>query len=80
MSGVEHLAAGVVRGLRPPIMHHLRRQQTNPGRDPIGALRLERRFVEDAQWRRARFGDPVTLDTLQFSIGNCVIRRRDVPG
>jgi len=51
------------------------RQRTHPGRDPIGALRLGRRFAEDAQWRRARFGDPVTLNTLQFSIANCVVRR-----
>jgi glycosyltransferase involved in cell wall biosynthesis len=51
------------------------RQRSHPGRDPIAALRLERRFPGDAQWRRARFGDPVTLNTLRFSIANCVIRR-----
>jgi glycosyltransferase involved in cell wall biosynthesis len=51
------------------------RQRAHAGRNPIGALRLERRFPEDAQWRRARFGDPVTLNTLQFSIANCVVRR-----
>jgi hypothetical protein len=51
------------------------RQRSHPGRDPISAFRLARRYPEDAQWRRARFGDPVTLDSLRFSIANCVIRR-----
>ncbi|HYM49702.1 MAG TPA: glycosyltransferase family A protein [Candidatus Limnocylindrales bacterium] len=51
------------------------RQRTNEDKDPINAFRLSRRFPEDAQWRRARFGDPVTLHTLRFSIANAALRR-----
>lgn len=51
------------------------RQRTDEARDPIGAFRLSRRFAEDPHWRRARFGDPVTLQTLRLSIANCAIRR-----
>jgi glycosyltransferase involved in cell wall biosynthesis len=51
------------------------RQRTGEDRDPIAAFRLSRRFPEDAQWRRARFGDPVTLGTLRFSITNSALRR-----
>jgi rhamnosyltransferase len=51
------------------------RQRTLAGRDPLDAFRLIERFPEDAQWRRARFGDPVTLQTLRFSIANAAVRR-----
>lgn len=51
------------------------RQRTDQAGDPIGAFRLSRRFAADPHWRRARFGDPVTLETLRFSIANCAVRR-----
>lgn len=51
------------------------RQRTDGVRDPLGAFRLGRRFPEEPHWRRARFGDPVTLATLRFSIANAAIRR-----
>jgi len=41
---------------------------------PVMAYRLSRRYPDRERRRRARFGDPVSLDGIQFSIANGAVR------
>lgn len=59
----------------PAIAAAYGRQQIPSLADPIGAFRFRRRFPRESHQRRACFGDPVTLDSLHFSIANAVLRR-----
>ncbi len=50
------------------------RQAVTATLHPIAAYRLSRRFPPQPHERRARFGDPVTHRSLDFSIGNAALR------
>lgn len=41
---------------------------------PLMAYRLSRRYPDRERRRRARFGDPVSLDGIQFSVANAALR------